>query len=48
MTTEECERMCELCELMVAEKDRAEYLLLVQELNDLLRRKDQRLEPHGA
>ena len=47
MTSEERERMYALCEQIITEKDHAKFLRLIEELNDLLERKEQRLEPSG-
>jgi hypothetical protein len=45
MTPEEQERMKSLCERIAKEQDQKKFLELVQELNDLLDRKNQRLDP---
>jgi hypothetical protein len=44
MTPEERERMHFLCDRIAKEKDHTEFSKLVQELNDLLESKEQRLE----
>ena len=44
MTPEEQARFDELLHLIVDEKDHDKFLELVRELNDLLGRKEQRLE----
>jgi hypothetical protein len=44
MTPEERERMQFLCDRIAKEKDHNEFSKLVQELNDLLERKEHRLE----
>lgn len=44
MTPEERERMYKLCKLIETEKDRHRFLQLIEELNQLLERKEQRLE----
>lgn len=44
MTPEERERMAALCQRIATEQDRDLFTQLVQELNDLLSVKDQRLE----
>jgi hypothetical protein len=44
MTPDERERMYELCGLIETEKDHSRFLQLIRELNDLLERKEQRLE----
>lgn len=44
MNQEERERMYQLCALIEKEHDRDRFLLLIQELNDLLERKEKRLE----
>jgi hypothetical protein len=44
VTPEERERMAALCQRIATEQDRDLFTQLVQELNDLLSVKDQRLE----
>jgi hypothetical protein len=44
MTPEERERMHSLCERIAKEHDHDKFVKLVQELNDLLDHKEQRLE----
>lgn len=44
MKTEERERMYQLCALIEKEKDHRRFLQLINELNELLERKEQRLE----
>ncbi|MGP0017628.1 MAG: hypothetical protein ACLPHP_03585 [Candidatus Sulfotelmatobacter sp.] len=44
MTPDEREKMAILCERIAKEQDRATFKKLVKELNDLLRRKAQRLQ----
>lgn len=44
MTPEERERMHELCERIAKEQNHEKFVKLVQELNDLLDHKEQRLE----
>jgi len=44
MKPDERERMYQLCELIENEKDHSRFLELIRELNDLLQRKEQRLE----
>jgi hypothetical protein len=44
MTPDERERMYELCALIEKERDRHRFLQLIEELNRLLERKEQRLE----
>jgi hypothetical protein len=44
MTPDERERMHLLCERIVKEQDHDKFVKLVQELNDLLYHKQQRLE----
>ena len=44
MTAEERERMSTLCSQIAAEKEHAEFLSLVKELNDLLERTDHQLQ----
>lgn len=46
MSPEERERMHTLCEQIAKEQDHKKFAKLVQELNNLLERKDQRLEKH--
>jgi hypothetical protein len=48
MTPEERERMQVLCEQIAKEKDHAKFASLVQELNNLLERKELRLEVHST
>ena len=43
MRPEERERMYELCALIEKEKDHHQFLKLINELNDLLERKEQTL-----
>jgi hypothetical protein len=43
MKSEERERMYELCALIEKEKDHTRFLKLINELNDLLERKEQSL-----
>jgi hypothetical protein len=43
MTPEERQRMYQLCALIETEKDRHRFLQLIEELNQLLERKEQRL-----
>jgi hypothetical protein len=44
MKQEERERMYQLCALIEKEKDHARFLQLINELNELLERKEQQLE----
>ena len=44
MTPDERELMHRLCEQIALEKDHAKFTVLVQQLNDLLEHKEQRLE----
>ena len=44
MTPEERERMHVLCERIAKEQNHEQFVKLVQELNDLLEHKEQRLE----
>jgi hypothetical protein len=44
MTPDERERMNILCERIAKEQDHTKFVKLVQELNDLLDHKEQRLE----
>jgi len=44
LTTDERERLYTLCGQIVEEKDAFKFLQLVNELNDLLDRKEERLE----
>jgi len=44
MTPDERERMNALCELIEKEQDHEKFVKLVQELNNLLENKEQRLE----
>jgi hypothetical protein len=44
MTPEERERLKILCDQITTEQDHEKFVKLVQELNDLLEHKDQRLE----
>jgi hypothetical protein len=44
MSPEERERMYELCAQIEKEKDHHKFLLLINELNELLERKEQRLD----
>ncbi len=48
MTPDERERMNLLCELIAKEQDHDEFVKLVQELNDLLDRKENRLEDRAS
>jgi hypothetical protein len=43
MNPEERERMYQLCGLIEKEKDHGRFLQLINELNELLERKEQRL-----
>ena len=47
MTPEERERMNNLCERIVKEQNHDVFVKLVQELNDLLDHKQQRLDDSG-
>jgi len=44
MSPEERERMYQLCALIEKERDRYRFLQLIEELNQLLERKERRLE----
>jgi hypothetical protein len=44
MTSEERAEMIRLCQQIAVEQDRDTFTKLIQELNDLLSRKDHRLE----
>ena len=44
MRSEERERMYELCAMIEKERDHARFLRLIEELNELLRNKEQRLD----
>jgi hypothetical protein len=44
MKPEERERMYQLCAMIETEQNRERFLQLIKELNDLLDRKEQRLE----
>ena len=44
MSPEDRERMYQLCALIETEKDRYRFLQLIEELNQLLERKERRLE----
>jgi hypothetical protein len=44
MKPDERERMYQLCAMIEKEQDRARFLELIKELNDLLERKEHRLE----
>lgn len=44
MKPDERERMYQLCALIETEKDHHRFLKLIEELNELLGRKEQRLE----
>lgn len=44
LTPDERDRMNSLCKQIVTEKDRDKFINLVEELNNLLDRKEQRLE----
>lgn len=46
MTPEERERMLTLCQQIAIEKDHTKFGALIRELNDLLERKEKRIEPH--
>jgi hypothetical protein len=46
MTTEEREQMNRLCELIQTEQDTDRFMELVDQLNELLERKEKRLESH--
>jgi hypothetical protein len=46
MTPEEREQMDRLCQQIKEENDHASFMQLIAELNDLLERKEHRLEPH--
>jgi hypothetical protein len=48
MTPEERQRMYQLCAMIEVEKDRHRFLLLIEELNQLLERKEQRLADDRA
>jgi hypothetical protein len=45
MTPDEQERTKSLCERIAKEQDQEKFLKLVQELNDLLDRRNERLNP---
>jgi hypothetical protein len=45
MTPAERERLQSLCERIATEQDHEKFVRLVEELNDLLNHKQQRLEP---
>ena len=47
MTPEEREQMDRLCKTIKDEKDRARFIRLVTELNDLLERQENRLEQNS-
>jgi hypothetical protein len=44
MKAEERERMYQLCALIEKERDHGRFLQLIRELNDLLERKEHRLD----
>lgn len=44
MTTEERQRMYQLCAMIETEKDRNRFLQLIEELNQLLESKERRLD----
>ena len=44
MKPDERERMYQLCAMIEKEQDHGKFLRLIQELNELLERKEQRLE----
>jgi hypothetical protein len=46
MTPAERERLQSLCERIATEQDHEKFVRLVEELNDLLNHKQQRLEPN--
>lgn len=48
MTTEERQRMYQLCAMIETEKDHHRFLQLIEELNELLERKEHRLEGDRA
>jgi hypothetical protein len=48
MRPEERERMYQLCAMIEKEQDRERFLQLIRELNDLLERKEHRLERTGG
>jgi hypothetical protein len=48
MTPEEREQMNRLCERIQIEKDAKIFMLLVEQLNDLLERKEKRFEQNSA
>ena len=48
MTPEERDRMHALCARIEVEKDHEEFTRLVQELNDLLESKENRLNPSSS
>jgi hypothetical protein len=45
MTPEETKRLYELCERIKTEKDPTKFDVLVSELNDLLEKKQKRIQP---
>jgi hypothetical protein len=47
MTSEERERMLALCQQIALEKEHSKFGWLIQELNDLLERKQNRIEPYA-
>jgi hypothetical protein len=47
MKAEERDRMYQLCTLIEKEKDRQRFIELIQELNKLLERKQDRLEENS-
>ena len=44
MTPDERDRMYTLCQKIATEKDQSKFVRLIHELNDLLERKERRLE----
>jgi hypothetical protein len=48
LTPDERDRMFALCEQIATEKDQHKFLQLIQELNDLLQRKEHRLKNNTA
>jgi hypothetical protein len=48
MTAQEREQMNRLCERIQIEKDPKIFMQLVEQLNELLERKEKRLEQHSA
>ena len=47
MTPDEVERMKALCQRIAIEKDQDKFSQLIAELNELLERKDKRLDHHS-